>query len=128
MAEPGRPAGLAPYREPNAARRLHKNGISPLEVLVWTMREAWEKATDKKTGDIINFEKAKEAAELAVQAAPYMHPRLQHVKAEVEESERVKIILGHAMSEEEWQLMYGAQQPKALTNGSNGHNGGGTQQ
>jgi hypothetical protein len=49
-----------------------KDGVTPLEVMLGAMREAWEK--DDKAG----------AANFAKDAAPYVHPRLAAVDAKVD--------------------------------------------
>lgn len=109
----GRPAGVANIRSAEAARRLQKSGLSPLEVMVLTMRAVWAEATDQKTGDIIDMKKAVEAAAIAEKAAPYMHPRLQHIQADVDNSHRIKIVQSTPLTEEEFERIY-AQQPKII--------------
>lgn len=55
-------------------------GITPLEVILRTMRHLWKdaEAVDEKTGQamIIDTEKAKEAMAVASAAAPYCHARI----------------------------------------------------
>lgn len=70
----GRPAGSQ-----SAGTRLNREfsakaleaGISPLEVMLQTMREAWDKG-DKPA-----------ACAIAKDAAPYTHPRLTAVDADI---------------------------------------------
>jgi hypothetical protein len=105
--------GSRHYRDAEAARRLGKTGLSPLETMVLTMRAIWAEATDQKTGDIIDIKKAVEASAIAVQAAPYMHPRLQHIQADVDNSHRIKIVHSTPLTEEEFERIY-AQEPKLI--------------
>lgn len=55
-------------------------GITPLEVILTTMRHLWKDATaiDEKTGavNILKDDKAKEAMAVAASAAPYCHARI----------------------------------------------------
>lgn len=55
-------------------------GITPLEVMLGAMREAWERG-DKS-----------EAAGHAVNAAPYMHPKLSTVKHEGDEENPLRTV------------------------------------
>ena len=63
----GRKPGSANVRTRETAERAAQEGITPLEVLLGAMREAWEEN-----------DKAK-ASGFAKEAAPYVHPRLQAV-------------------------------------------------
>lgn len=67
----GRPKGGTSQKTREIAMRAAAEGITPLEVMVQTMREFWE-AGDKSA-----------AAAIAKDAAPYMHPRLQSTEAKV---------------------------------------------
>jgi hypothetical protein len=53
------------------AEEAAAGGISPLEVMLRTMREQWELGTE---------EGRKRACEIAKDAAPYVHPRLSTIE------------------------------------------------
>src|SRR5262245_40261364 len=60
----GRKAGAVTRRTREVADRVHREGLTPLDVLLSVMRAAYEaKDYDK-------------AVEVATRAAPYVHPRL----------------------------------------------------
>lgn len=67
----GRPAGAANKKTREIADKAALEGITPLEVLLQTMREAWDGGSKEL------------ACQIAKDAAPYMHPRLTAVDAEV---------------------------------------------
>lgn len=68
----GRPPGSANVKTREIANRAALEGITPLEVMLSAMREAWDKN-----------EKAAACA-IAKDAAPYMHARLTSVDATVD--------------------------------------------
>lgn len=74
----GRPKGAATRRTAEIANRAIEQGITPLEVMLASMRALWDEATDD-AGMVIDTAKAKEATVVAKDAAPYIHPRLQAV-------------------------------------------------
>ena len=57
------------------ANDLLNDGVTPLEVMMATMRALWAEAADKD-GNVKNMEKAKDACAIADRCAPYMHTRL----------------------------------------------------
>lgn len=63
-----------------AAKKALPEGVTPIQVILTTMRHLWKDATaiDGKTGkaDIIDINKAKEAMAVAANAAPYCHARI----------------------------------------------------
>ena len=64
------------------ANEAARQGITPLQVILRTMRELWKEAVavDEKTGtEKLNMEKAKEASAIATVAAPYVHPKLNSI-------------------------------------------------
>ncbi len=63
------------------------DGITPLEVMLATMRALWDSAVGKD-GKVADFEKALAACGAAKDAAPYMHPRMQQIAAEIDVQER----------------------------------------
>jgi hypothetical protein len=56
-------------------------GITPVEVMVKSMRMLWERA---HRGPEPDLQLAKEACAVAAQCAPYSHPRLTSIEARVE--------------------------------------------
>jgi hypothetical protein len=54
--------------------RLHLQGLTPLDVMLNTMRTFWQMA--QNPDGTIDREKAQAAAIIAKDAAPYVHPRL----------------------------------------------------
>lgn len=74
----GRPKGAATRKTAEIANQAAEQGITPLEVMLASMRALWDEATDD-AGAVIDPAKAKEATAVAKDAAPYIHPRLQAV-------------------------------------------------
>ena len=78
----GRPKGSKDVKtraKAEAAIQAAKEGISPLEVLLRTMRRLWQEAEaiDEKTGQVvIDTSKAKDAVVVASAAAPYCHAKI----------------------------------------------------
>ena len=76
----GRKPGAVTLKTREMANAGIKDGITPLEVILRTMRHLWKdaEAIDEKTGKalIINTDKAKEAMAVAASAAPYCHARI----------------------------------------------------
>ena len=66
----GRPLGSKNRRTAEIARAAAVSGITPIEVMLGTMRELWAQGTP---------EAKREAAEIAKDAAPYIHPRLASI-------------------------------------------------
>lgn len=64
----GRKPGSLTKRTQEIAAQASAEGITPLEVMLGAMREAWDKG-DKK-----------EAATIAKDAAPFVHPKLAAVE------------------------------------------------
>jgi hypothetical protein len=64
----GRKRGALSKKTQEIAAKASAEGITPLEVMVGAMREAWER-NDREA-----------AARYAKDAAPYMHPRLAAVE------------------------------------------------
>lgn len=64
------------------ANEAAKDGISPLEVMLKTMRLLWAEAiaVDQAGKETVNEEKAIQAVEIAKVAAPFVHPRLNSIE------------------------------------------------
>lgn len=75
----GRPKGVANKTSREIARRAAEEGITPLEVMVRAMRARWASAL-APDGSVVDAKAAAEAAALAKDAAPYMHPRLGSIE------------------------------------------------
>jgi len=97
----GRPLGSKNKRTAEIARAAAESGITPIEVMLGTMRELWALGTP---------EAKREAAEIAKDAAPYIHPRLASIDQAISESRPFAIML-ETSSKEEWEATY---RPKAL--------------
>lgn len=65
----GRKPGTATEKTRDIANRAAAEGITPLEVMVQTMRSLWD------AGDKLG------ACAVAKDCAPYMHPRLANIEA-----------------------------------------------
>jgi hypothetical protein len=78
----GRKKGSLTQKTRVIAARAAAEGITPLEVILRTMRSAWARASrDGET--VTSFQDALIAAAMAEKAAPYVHPRLAAEKHEV---------------------------------------------
>ena len=80
----GRKKGSVTQRTREIAERAVEEGITPLEVMLQAMRENHAYALEQPVGNTATRERRlallAEAAELAMRAAPYMHPRLAAVE------------------------------------------------
>jgi hypothetical protein len=72
----GRPPGSKNQRTVEIARAAVEAGITPLEVMLNAMRELWDEGTP---------ESKREAAAIAKDAAPYVHPRLSNIDQNINE-------------------------------------------
>jgi hypothetical protein len=71
----GRKKGSLSQKTRAIAERATSEGLTPLEVMLKTMRSAWAKAsTNGET--VTSFKDALIAVAMAEKAAPYIHPRL----------------------------------------------------
>ena len=78
----GRRKGSLGQKTRVIAERAAAEGITPLEVILSTMRSAWARAsTNGET--VTSFQDALIAAAMAEKAAPYVHPRLAAEKHEL---------------------------------------------
>lgn len=78
----GRKKGAIDRVTREVAEREIKTGVTPLEVMLKTMRALWDEAhvKDEKGKVTLNTEKAKEAMVVADRAAPYCHARIAAVE------------------------------------------------
>ena len=97
----GRPLGSKNRRTAEIARAAAESGITPIEVMLGTMRELWAQGTP---------EAKREAADIAKDAAPYIHPRLASIDQTIKEDRPFAILLEECSNAEEWVERYG---PKA---------------
>lgn len=79
----GRKPGAATKRTREIADKAAADGVTPLDVMLGTMRAMWESANQ---GGVINAEVAAQASAIAKDAAPYVHPRLSSIEANVRTS------------------------------------------
>jgi hypothetical protein len=96
----GRPLGSKNRRTAEIARAAAVSGITPIEVMLGTMRELWAQGTP---------EAKREAAEIAKDAAPYIHPRLASIDQTIKEDRPFALLLEQCSNAEEWQARYGPQ-------------------
>jgi len=81
----GRPIGSKNQRTAEIARAAAESGITPIEVMLGTMRELWALGTP---------EAKREAAEIAKDAAPYIHPRLASIDQTIKEDRPFAVVPG----------------------------------
>jgi hypothetical protein len=89
----GRPPGSKNQRSAEIARAAVDAGITPIEVMLTAMRELWDQGTP---------EDKREAATIAEDAAPYVHPRLASIEQSVTGPVHY-VISDHPMTVEEWE-------------------------
>lgn len=70
----------ATRRRKEVAEKALAEGVSPLDVMLITMRTLWEQAVDE-TGKVVNMSRALQANVVAKDAAPFLHPKLSTVEA-----------------------------------------------
>lgn len=92
----GRKVGSASKRTREIANKAAAEGITPLEVMLQTMRDAWD-SEDRKT-----------ATEMAIAAAPYIHPRLAATEMKVDGEYRQRVISDKPMSDQQWMALHGS--------------------
>lgn len=78
----GRPKGAATRRTRAIVEAAAEAGLQPLEMMLQAARQFWAEALDRQ-GRIVDRKLALAAAQLARDAAPYVHPRLTSVEANV---------------------------------------------
>jgi hypothetical protein len=96
----GRPVGSKNQRTAEIARAAAESGITPIEVMLGAMRELWDVGTP---------EAKREAAEIAKDAAPYIHPRLASIDQTVSETRPFALLVEPCSNAEEWEARYGPQ-------------------
>jgi hypothetical protein len=91
----GRPPGSKNHRSAEVARQATEAGITPIEVMLSAMRDLWDEGT---------AEAKREAARIAKDAAPYVHPRLASIDQTVREATRFVIRAPEpCTTSEEWE-------------------------
>ena len=108
----GRPPGSKNQKNAEVARAAAEAGITPIEVMLGAMRELWEVGTK---------ESKREAASIAKDAAPYVHPRLASIDQTITEGPRNVIRAPEPVSNEEWEAnvkagKYGSGAQRAVMN------------
>jgi hypothetical protein len=93
----GRKRGTKNRRTSRIVVEAAREGITPLEVQLRTMRMLWERAHRSSEPDL---QLAKEACAVAAQCAPYCHPRLANVEARIDAVGRVEIDIDVISQEE----------------------------
>ena len=95
----GRPIGSKNQRTAEIARAAAESGITPIEVMLGATRDLWAQGTP---------EAKREAADIAKDAAPYIHARLASIDQTIKEDRPFAVLPGE-LSIEEWQLTYDPQ-------------------
>ena len=121
----GRGKGSSDLKTVQAFRGLVKDGIQPLQVMVWNMRKAYAKAleaekraveamftgTKEEALEAVTEEWAyrKEAHTFAVAAAPYMHSKLATIELTGEGGGPIQTqeVSRPKLSKEEWLAAHG---------------------
>jgi hypothetical protein len=93
----GRPVGSKNQRSAEIARAAAESGITPIEVMLGAMRELWAQGTP---------EAKRAAAEIAKDAAPYIHPRLASIDQTIKEDRPFALIPEICSDPEEWEALY----------------------
>jgi hypothetical protein len=93
----GRPVGSKNQRSAEIARAAADSGITPIEVMLGTMRELWARGKP---------EAKREAAEIAKDAAPYIHPRLASIDQKISEDRPFAVLLEPYSNAEEWEAAF----------------------
>lgn len=75
------------------AQKALEEGVSPLDVMLTTMRSLWKQAVDPNSGDVVNIGKAMQANIVAKDAAPYLHPKLSNIEASGPDGGPLQVII-----------------------------------
>ena len=102
----GRQAGTRNKRTQAVLEKAEEYGISPLDVMLSTMRDAWESA-GKLTDPLEKLSAKAIAVQAAKEAAPYVHARLASVESKVDATHEHRTISADPPSPEEWERIYG---------------------
>ncbi len=95
----GRKSGAATKKTRDIADKLAADAeITPLEVMVQTMRELWAQAQAARGEH--RGSRMVAAAQIAEKAAPYVHPRLSALKVDADIESRIQRQLGSLSDEE----------------------------
>ena len=90
----GRPPGSKNQKAADIAQEAVEAGITPIEVMLSAMRDLWDQGS---------AEAKREAARIAKDAAPYVHPRLSSIDQTVSERPRYVVRVPEPCSTaEEW--------------------------
>ena len=81
----GRKPGSANKKTRAIADKAAAEGITPLEVMLQTMRALWDSAV-AENGKVTDFEKAQAACSTGKDAAPFIHPRMQTIQAQIDKT------------------------------------------
>ena len=111
----GRKRGSQTKRTRMIAMSAAKKGLSPIEVMLGAMRLLWtqsERAPDEE----LKLKRAMEAASIAKDAAPYVHPRIASVDNRAKDAagqpEATRLSDREIARRIAWILMRGAEEPE----------------
>lgn len=106
----GRPPGSKNQRSADIARDAVEAGVTPIEVMLNAMRELWDEGTS---------ETKREAARIAKDAAPYVHPRLASIDQTIHEPQKFVIVAPEpCRTVEEWEANVKAGKYRPYTQGA----------
>lgn len=91
----GRKPGSATKKTKAIADKAAQDGITPLEVMIEAMRAHYDAGS------------LDEAAEIAKDAAPYMHPRLAAVELGGKNGGPIPVIAAAPLTAQQWEDEYG---------------------
>jgi hypothetical protein len=87
----GRKPGAATAKTREIADKAAEEGVTPLEVMLGAMRELWDNGNKQ------------DAAQIAKDAAPYMHPRLSNIDLKAEHDVTNHVLSGEPIDDpEKW--------------------------
>lgn len=104
----GKPTGTIRGIAKEVRERAAQQGITPLEVMLKSMRRAVKKL--KQEANTLSPEELdlweRKALEAAQMAAPYIHPKLQAVESKVEAKVEQTVVSAVPLTDAEWEQTY----------------------
>lgn len=79
----GRPPGAPGIKSKKDYEHIRDGGVLPIEVMVQTMRECWNKSQQPGGDPAERMHQKMLAVNIAEKAAPYLHPRLSSANVSV---------------------------------------------
>jgi len=101
----GRKRGALNSMSMEAREKAAAEGITPLEVMLTSMREAWDVAQTTEDPKL-KIEAQAAAVQVAQVAAPYVHPRLAATEVKVDGDLTNRVVSGEPLTAEQWAKQY----------------------